>query len=275
MTDVLDVMIDVAAEASAVVLEVYETPFSVDFKAPKDPVTEADRRANELICARLAEAFPDIPIVAEESAPDTYARFRSASRVFFVDPVDGTAEFVKRNGEFAVMIGLLEGDRASCGVVHAPVRGEVYAGRVGQGAFCIQNGTRTPIRVSDTEALARSTLVASRSHRTEDLDKALEILGAERWVALGSAGLKGIEVARGGADAYVAPGRSGKRWDSCAADAIVSAAGGRFGDGWGEPLDYRAESLANDRGIVATNAAIFDQVLERLERFRSAHGSPG
>ena len=104
----LEVMLRVAVEASAVIAEVYETPFSVDFKAPEDPVTAADRRANTLICERLSKAFPGVPLVAEESEPETFAGYRTAERVFFVDPLDGTAEFVNRNGEFVVMIGKAE-----------------------------------------------------------------------------------------------------------------------------------------------------------------------
>ena len=105
-------MLRIASEAARVIMEVYGRPFDVDYKGPQDPVTEADRRANALICERLEQEFPGVPIVAEESDESAFANFRDADRVFFVDPVDGTREFVDRNGEFAVMIGLLEGNVA-------------------------------------------------------------------------------------------------------------------------------------------------------------------
>ena len=101
----LETLLAIADAASRVVMEVYALPFAVDFKAPRDPVTEADRRANDLICDALAREFPGVPIVAEESAPESFAGFRDSERVFFVDPVDGTREFVEKNGEFVVMIG--------------------------------------------------------------------------------------------------------------------------------------------------------------------------
>src|SRR5690606_10408540 len=109
MDATLEQMIAIAAEAAELVASIYDKPFSVDYKGPADPVTEADRRANALICARLAAAFPGVPIVAEESPEEQWQHFRASERVFFVDPVDGTREFVARNGEFVVMIGLVEG----------------------------------------------------------------------------------------------------------------------------------------------------------------------
>src|SRR6188474_536750 len=113
-------MVRIANAAAQVVMEVYAQPFSVDYKGPHDPVTEADRRANTLIVEQLTRDFPGVPIVAEESEPQTFAEFRKSDRVFFVDPVDGTREFIDRNGEFVVMIGLVEGARALAAVIDAP-----------------------------------------------------------------------------------------------------------------------------------------------------------
>ena len=165
MSELLEKLIAIAAEAAAIVSEVYRTPFRVDYKAPNDPVTEADRRSNELICRRLAEEFPGIPIVAEESAPQSFADFRSSERVFFVDPVDGTNEFVAQNGEFVVMIGLLERDRAIAGVIQAPELGQIWAGEAGAGAFQIDaQGAREPIRPSSVTDLSQARVVSSRTH---------------------------------------------------------------------------------------------------------------
>jgi 3'(2'), 5'-bisphosphate nucleotidase len=130
----LDVLVRIAAEAAAVVAEVYEQPFEVEYKGPRDPVTIADRRANALIVERLEREFPGTPIVAEESEPESFAGFRDAPTVFFVDPVDGTNEFVEKNPEFVVMIGLLEGRTVTHGVIHAPMLGTAWAGAVGFGA---------------------------------------------------------------------------------------------------------------------------------------------
>jgi 3'(2'), 5'-bisphosphate nucleotidase len=270
-TDLLEVLLDIAAEAGALVAQVYATDFGVEYKAPRDPVTRADRLANELICRRLGEAFPGVPVVAEESDPATFAGFRAASRVFFVDPLDGTREFIDRNGEFAVMIGVLDGARATAGVILAPALGTAWAGAVGHGAWRVEaDGSRRRVRVSEVADLARARAVASRSHRDEALERALAAVNPGTRVVRGSAGLKGADVASGAAEIYVAPGPAGKRWDACAADALVTAAGGRYTDAYGALFDYRAESVANRRGIVATNGRLHDAVLAGVARARAS-----
>lgn len=258
----------IAADAARVIMEVYARPFDVDYKAPQDPVTEADRRANDLICEALEKAFPGVPIVAEESDPDSFADYRSHDRVFFVDPVDGTREFVDRNGEFAVMIGLLEGERAVASVIDAPARGEIFAGWVGQGAVRIADGKEAPIRVSDIADIKQGSLVGSRSHRSPRLEHALQQLGPGSIRVMGSAGLKGTLVAKGEVEVYAAIGYAGKRWDACAADALVTAAGGKLTDTYGDAIDYRAASLDNERGLLATNGRVHDALVRGFEQLR-------
>jgi 3'(2'), 5'-bisphosphate nucleotidase len=266
----LNVMLRIAAEAARLIMEVYARPFDVEYKAPQDPVTEADRRANALICELLEKEFPGLPIVAEESEPATFERFRESERVFFVDPVDGTREFVDKNGEFAVMIGLVEGARAIASVIDAPARGEIFAGWVGEGAFMIRDGKQTPIRVSDISDMRQGRLVGSRSHRGPQLEKAIERLSPREVVVMGSAGLKGTLVASGVVEAYVAPGYAGKRWDACAADALVTAAGGILTDTHGDAIDYRAPSLNNDRGLVCSNRHVHRSLIDGLAELRSS-----
>ncbi|HEX3774939.1 MAG TPA: inositol monophosphatase family protein [Polyangiaceae bacterium] len=266
----VDVLDGVAREAATLIREVYRTNFEVDFKAPRDPVTLADRRANTLICERLNTLFPGVPIVAEESEPASFAGYHGAERIFFVDPLDGTREFVAKNGEFVVMIGLVEGARALAGVIHAPESGVSWLGQVGMGAEQVeQDGARSPLRVSEIRDLGRARIVGSRSHRNPALERALSNLGARELVALGSAGLKAAAVARGSSDAYVAPHYAGKRWDACAADALVTAAGGKLTNSDGEPFDYRAAELGNDRGIIASNGLVHDAILEKLAAQRT------
>ncbi len=268
---ILDALVAIAAEAARVVKAIYATPFEVEYKGPADPVTLADRQANDLICERLQRDFPGIPIVAEESPVESFAGFRDSREIFFVDPVDGTNEFIERRPEFVVMIGLVQGDRPTHAVIHAPVFDEAWAGAVGDGAFRIgSDGARSPIRVSEVTTLAEARLVSSRSHRSERLERLIAALGVKGTVPLGSAGLKGVEVARGGAEAYVAPFHAGKRWDVCAAEAIVNAAGGRVTDASGTLLDYRGASLSNDLGVVASNGHVHDQLVARLHQIRAS-----
>lgn len=266
----LNVMLRIAAEAARVVMDVYARPFDVEYKAPQDPVTEADRRANALICELLEKEFPGVPIVAEESDPATFSSFRDSERVFFVDPVDGTREFVDRNGEFAVMIGVLEGTRAVASVIDAPARGEIFAGWVGSGAFVIRDGKQTPIHVSNITDMRQGRIVGSRSHRGPQLEKALATLSPREVLVMGSAGLKGTLVASGVVEAYVAPGYAGKRWDACATDALVTAAGGILTDTYGDPIDYRSPSLNNDRGLLCSNRHVHQSLVDGFAELRSS-----
>jgi 3'(2'), 5'-bisphosphate nucleotidase len=257
----------IAGAAGRALLEMYgAASVPVDYKGPGDPVTAADRRSNRLIVEGLNQAFPGIPVVAEESEPASFKGFRDAERVFFVDPLDGTQEFIRRNGEFAVMIGIVEGCRAVAGVVVAPVTGVAWAGAVGLGAWRIdpEAGGWTPVRVSAIDEVARASIVASRSHRSARLERALASLGAREVRPLGSAGLKGAQVAEGLADAYVDTGASTKRWDACAIDALVTAAGGRVSDVAGAPIDYRGPTLANERGLVVSNGLTHAAILAKL-----------
>jgi 3'(2'), 5'-bisphosphate nucleotidase len=256
----------VAGAAGAVILEMYNAaPLPVDYKAPGDPVTAADRRSNRLLVERLNQAFPGVPVVAEESAPTSFQGFREAERVFFVDPLDGTREYIERNGEFAVMIGLVEGARAVAGVVHAPASGVTWIGALGLGAWKVgPPASRIPLRVSATGDLTRARIVASRSHRSARLERALAALGVQEVRSMGSAGLKGSQVAEGLADAYVHTGAGTKRWDACAIDALVTAAGGRVSDVTGAAIDYRGPTLANERGLVVSNGLVHEAILARI-----------
>jgi 3'(2'), 5'-bisphosphate nucleotidase len=263
-------LVDIARRAALVISEVYQAPFDVEYKGPNDPVTAADRRANDLICSELERVYPGVPVVAEESEPKSFANFRAEPRVFFVDPLDGTREFVARNGEFVVMIGLVEGDRATIGVVHAPATDTTWVGVVGEGAYRLVAGSdRTPLGVSSVGELADSTLVISRSHRTAAVEAAARAVGARDVISIGSAGLKGAHVAQGKAEGYVAPNYAGKRWDACAVDALITAAGGRFSDAYGDAIDYRGPSLGNDRGVVGSNGHVHGALLERIALARA------
>lgn len=265
MSPLLTKLAEIAKSAGDVVLRSYQTTFEVEFKGPNDPVTSADRAANSLICAALAEQFPNWPIVAEESDPNSFGDFRSADCVFFVDPIDGTQEFLDHTGEFVVMIGLVTGDRATAGVIHAPTNGMFWAGEVGNAAYQFMHSAEIrPISPSTTNQLSESRILVSRAHRSVKLIQRLEAIRAGTIQSLGSAGLKGAMVAEGKADAYLALRQAGKRWDACALDALVTAAGGRVSDTLGRPIDYRGSSLVNDYGLVVSNGALHEPLISRL-----------
>jgi 3'(2'), 5'-bisphosphate nucleotidase len=266
LAEELEAMVLVAREASAIVAMTYATDFAVDYKGPSDPVTEADRRANVFICERLAAVFGAVPIVAEESQATSFDGFWRAPRVFFVDPLDGTREFVAKNGEFVVMIGMAEHGRPIAGVVHAPAYDTAWAGAAGLGAWEISDrgSVKTPIHVSGERRLSGARVVVSRTRRGPDLTAALAALSVNRTVARGSAGLKAADVATARADLYIQPGCAGKLWDACAPEAIVRAAGGCCSDLFGNEIDYSQPDLGIEHGLLMTNGVLHGAVLERL-----------
>lgn len=261
----IDEVLRIARLASDCVARVYATPFTVEMKGPGDPVTAADREANEIICRAIEASFPGDSILAEESVPDDpaeIARRVAASRVWFVDPLDGTREFAARNGEFAVMIGLAVHGRATLGVLVLPVTGQALVGRVGEGAFLeAPTGSRTPLRVSDTADPRAATLVVSRSHRPAIVSPVVDRLGIGRVMPCGSVGMKVARIALGAADLYVHGGAGTKRWDSCAPEAVLCGAGGRFTDLGGHAIDYGSPELRLRHGILASNGVLHDAVL--------------
>jgi 3'(2'), 5'-bisphosphate nucleotidase len=261
----LDRVLGIAREAGAGIMRVYAAGFEVEYKAKDDPVTRADREANALICAELARAYAGVPIVAEESDGASYAGFSKSPCAWFVDPLDGTRDFVARNGEFAVMIGLAEAGRAVLGVLVLPAMGRAFVGAEGVGAFEVAaNGARSPIRVSPRTELRGARVLVSRSRRVPEADEKLAALGL-LVEPCGSAGVKGALVACGEADLYVTPGNAGKLWDSCAPEAIVRAAGGEWRSAFGEPYDYARERLANDRGIVTGSGPLVRQLVATIK----------
>jgi|HubBroStandDraft_1064217.scaffolds.fasta_scaffold04108_7 3'(2'), 5'-bisphosphate nucleotidase len=261
--------LDAALEASEVVMRVYATAFAVDYKAKDDPVTSADREANTLICKRLAAQFPSVPIVAEESSASSYVGFETAPECWFVDPLDGTREFVARNGEFAVMIGLARGGWAVLGVIVAPCWRRAFAGIVGEGAWEVAgDGARKPVRVSTRPSLEGASILVSRSHTPPRIASLVATARAKEVVVHGSSGLKAVLVATGDHDVYLQPGPAGMRWDACASEALVVAAGGACTDADGGAFDYRTRDLSNARGLVATNGLLHREAIEMLRTTR-------
>ena len=229
-------------------MAVYATDFSVRGKGDASPVTEADERAEALILAGLADLDPVLPVLAEESVaagrvPELGARF------WLVDPLDGTKEFISRNGEFTVNIALIENGAPVLGVVLAPALGRLYAGIVGEGAFVEAAGVRTPIacRAVPAEGL---TVVSSRSHGDA---AALDAFLAGRKVAASAnagSSLKLCLVAAGEADLYPRLGRT-MEWDIGAGHAVLAAAGGRIDDLAGRPLGYGKPGFDNPHFVAS------------------------
>lgn len=267
-----EAMLIAARGASEIVNRIYqEADRGVTFKVGDDPVTRADHEANAFLIDALSRVAPGVVLVAEESEPSSYEGYSAADAAFFIDPLDGTREFVAKNGEFCVMVGFAEAGRATVGVIVCPSWDESFLGAaLADGGFAERaraGGAREPIRVSSTEFLHDARGLISRSHKSAATDAVLARLGAKELVPYGSAGLKALQVATGAFDLYAHPGPSGMLWDSCAPEAIVRGAGGLLTDAAGDAIDYRRPTLLNARGVLAAGPALHALAREALAPF--------
>lgn len=261
----LEVATAVAREAGALILRYFGTDLAVDKKAGDEPVTRADREASELIVKTLAAAFPDDVIVSEEAADDA-RRLQPGRRVWFVDPLDGTRDFIKQRHGFAVMIGLAIDGRPKVGVVYQPVGDHLFYAAPAVGTWLVDDGgaTRRRLACSTIADPGQLRLVASRSHRTPEIDAVKTALGIKDELNIGSVGLKLGLIALAERDLYVNPSSKSSAWDTCAPEALLVEAGGRITDLAGAPLRYDVPQLKNERGLLASNGVSHDAVVAKL-----------
>ena len=228
-------------------------------KADASPVTAADHAANDEIIARLRAAFPGDAILSEESR-DSLDRLEHG-RVWIVDPLDGTKEFLAQNGEFSIMIGLAVDGEAAVGVVHIPAIDTLYAGIVGEGAWIEEgDGARRPL-VRGAGDPASLRLVGSRSHSEPLVARLSEVMGITDVEPCGSVGVKCARIASDRRDLYLHPVAYLSEWDTCAPEVILRAAGGTVTDCLGEPLRYNKPEPRHPHGIFACAPGIADVVM--------------
>jgi 3'(2'), 5'-bisphosphate nucleotidase len=280
----VEVALAAVRRATDAVMAIYATDFGVAYKgdvAANDPVTAADHAANAALVDAIAAAFPDDVIVAEES--DVPSDYHRARRCWFVDPLDGTRDFVARNGEFCVMVGLAIDGRARLGLVaipalqsapDLPAAGSILIGEVDGPAVRLVGDAVVDVRVSTRDDPSTATVVVSRSRRAPLLDTILRALGSPAERPLGSVGVKISALVDGAADAYLhpsatldpdRPGEGGaKLWDTCAPEAILRAAGGLLTDGLGRDVEYASSELTHRYGIVASNGVLHARLLDAV-----------
>jgi len=252
--------IELARLAGTEVMRMQRGELQVEMKPGDEPVTVADRRASELIVEGLLAAFPDDALISEE-LPAT-AETLAKPRVWLVDPIDGTKDFIRGEDGYAVMIGLVCDGRPTVGVVYQPVTDRLFYGTPAGAVVVDAAGTR-PLAVSEIMAAKDVRLVASKSHRSQQLDDVKHRLGIANELNIGSVGVKLCIIAAGVRDLYVNPAAKTKAWDTCAPEAILVPAGGRLSDLLGNPIDYTRE-LAHRRGLVASNGRVHDEVIAKL-----------
>ena len=258
--------VDLARAAGEAILAKYGGPLHVEQKSSDsdvEPVTQADRIANELIVNGLKSEFPGDGILAEESV-DTERRL-SKSRVWMVDPLDGTNGFIDGNGDFAVQIGLVEDGECVAAVVYLPLTDVLYRAVLGEGTW-IERPELTPEKaaVSNRRAFAEMRLAASRSHRSPRMNKVVQRFGFREEVQRGSVGIKVGLLVEEQCDLYIHLSGRTKQWDTCAPQLILTEAGGRLTDLFGRPLKYNVPDVNNRNGLVASNGVSHDLIIETL-----------
>ena len=250
-------MIELAQQAGKLIMDVYATDFAAHAKSDASPVTEADERAEAIILGGLAKHFPEIPVLAEESVaagriPEVSAQF------FLVDPLDGTKEFISRNGEFTVNIALIQNGTVSSGVVYAPAIKTLYWGEMGQGSAKASLAPEQALPITwekiavRTTPAAGATVLASRSHRDAATDAYLATIKVAELIGAGSS-LKFCTIADGKADLYPRFGRT-MEWDTAAGHAVLAAAGGTVIGADGAPFLYGKKARGFDNPAFIASA---------------------
>jgi 3'(2'),5'-bisphosphate nucleotidase len=261
----LDVALRLAHEAGAAIMGYYQTGLGVGRKADDEPVTEADQVADGLIAAGLRTAFPNDGLLTEES-DDDLSRL-GKERVWIVDPLDGTTEFISQTGEFSVQIALAVGGEPVLGVILQPVQNRLIYAAEGVGALQVYRDGTTRLWVSDVADPSRMCLVASRSHYSPFVEAARQALGIRAVNRLGSVGLKVGLVARAECDLYLAT-TVVKEWDLCAPHALLLEAGGVLTNLCGEPITYNKRDVTECMGVIASNGLAHAQIVDVLAPLR-------
>jgi len=238
----------IAKEAGKAIIKIYNKDFNIEYKDDKSPLTEADLKSNELICKALLELYPHIPILSEENKAAPYEERKKWEYYWCIDPIDGTKEFIKKNGEFTVNIALIHKDTPVLGVVYAPALDDMYTAKKNEGAF--KNGKKLPLYINNNPS-QKLSVVASKSHLSAETQAFIDALDTKEieQVSKGSS-LKLCMVAEGVADIYprLAPTME---WDTAAADAVVREAGKMTYQFDSEiPVVYNKENLLNPWFVV-------------------------
>jgi 3'(2'), 5'-bisphosphate nucleotidase len=240
----------IARNAGEAIMEIYQKDFGVEFKSDESPVTAADIKSHEVICAGLAKLAVELPVLSEESTSIAWDERKQWSRYWLIDPLDGTKEFIKKNGEFTVNIALIEDGVSTLGVVYAPAMDTTYMAAEGIGSFKQHAGTKTKLSLQRKSSKGLIRVVGSRSHSSPEFEEYIKRFESVEIVSKGSS-LKFCLVAEGAADIYPRLGLTSE-WDTGAGQAVAEIAGATVTQIDGSPLKYNAkEDILNPFFIVS------------------------
>ena len=258
--------LDIAKEAGKVILEVYNTNFKVSYKQDQSPLTIADKRSHKIIVTKLKELTPQFPILSEEGKDIPYEVRRQWEYFWLVDPIDGTKEFINRNGEFTVNIALIEKNRPVLGIIYVPVKNILYYAQRGKGAFKLEGEKLIRLRVNKNISKNGYRVIISRSHATREVDDFLKDISIKEKISAGSS-LKFCLVAEGRADIYPRFSPT-MEWDTAAGQAIVEQTRGKvISFETSTPLKYNKVNLLNP-WFIATKATLKCNISRHVRRFR-------
>ncbi len=262
----LQTALDAAERAARLVREHYDR-FEVVPDAPADITTATDHEAQEIILAHLHRAFPTDALCAEEMTPTLGSSATSGSRLWIIDPIDGTRGFARKNGEFSVMIGFVDAGRPVVGVVWEPAKDRITYASAGTGCWRRDTGGE-PVRcrVGSATKLADATLTQSHSKKDRPPSKQLQALKPGRVIETYSAGVKMAQVARGEADLYLNTYEAFSDWDICAGHILVEEAGGKSTGLKGEELRYGGPKGSQVYGLLSTNGQVHDEAVALLKQ---------
>ena len=256
-------VVTIAEKAGEAVMEIYgQEDFAIAYKEDDSPLTRADIASHEIILRHLCAFTPDLPVLSEESESLPYAERQSWRALWLVDPLDGTKEFIKRNGEFTINIALIEESRPVLGVVYAPALNMTYFAAENVGAFKRSADNQVRRIVAAHEQHMPLRIVTSRSHEGDRLERFLEKIGPFEHIRMGSS-LKLCLVAEGAAHLYPRLGAT-MEWDTAAAQCVVEMAGGTVTDLRGKTLIYNKPDLHNPHFMVSCPSHLWQNFLEPL-----------
>lgn len=272
----LEIAAALAQKAGASIMEFYASGVVAEEKLGVDnfaePVTIADRTASQIIVNGLAHEFPDDGILSEEE-PDNAEKRLSKSRVWIIDPLDGTKGFINKDGDFAVQIGLTENGESVLGVVFLPVENALYTAVKGNGAFLTKNNEPPKrLQVSGKTDFTEMILATSRNHHSPKMTQIVGDLGLKKEIQRGSVGLKVGLITTQICDLYIHVSPRTKFWDTCAPQIILEEAGGKMTDIFGSPLHYNTKDLQNHNGILASNGVTHAKAVEQLRPLLNKFG---
>ena len=249
--------IQAALEAGKTVMNVYNQEFSSTLKNDNEPLTEADVKSNQIIQKIISDSGH--PILSEESEDDK--KRLDSKKIWIIDPLDGTSDFIKKTGEFTIMISLVEDHIPILGVIYWPTKKKLYLAQKGQGAFKSDNDAWSKLSVSNISELENCRAVGSRYHISEIEKNLIKRLNISQFTSKGSS-LKVADISSGNAELYFTTTNKIKQWDTCASYCLITEAGGKMTDMFGNDLKYNTERLNHENGLLVSNGLIHNHIIK-------------